>query len=432
VSCPLLFTWNGTRFEYVTDFLGTGSLGERLPGGGHRPPRGEESVAIEPRQLTPKDGELLLKFAEPMDEVTYLDRVRLIAVDHPAGVRIYPDERFTADPRGPSQDLLAFEAKTQIYPARATDHRGRDVTDTLRRRDRATADAFARRSWTGIAEEHAVELDFGDRLARFGPDDRLAMFLAGWTDYAFPESIWAATQAGVDLLPPRLERWVDGKWEVVPLDFGFPAGLPRMMTVDLTGKLTGPACKLRIRTNLHVFWDEIFVAPLAERVPAGRTTHASPQLRVTGLDVRSARLDVRGCVQEFSPDGNEPTVYDPDRLFPVPVVRQAGMLTKVGDVTELLTRRDDRFVVFGPGDEVTAAFDATALPPLPAGWTRSYVLRTWGYCKDGGPFTATGGTIDPLPFAGMTTFPYPAGEHYPRTPAHDEYLRTWQTRKVGP
>lgn len=432
ISCPLLFTWNGRTFEYVTDLLGAGSLGERLPGGGHRTPRGEESVKIEARQLVPKSGQYVLKFAEPMDEVTYLDGVQLLVVDHPAGVQVYPDERFTSDPRGPSQDLLAFRTDRQIFPARATDQRGRDVTATLRHRDRATVDGFARRAWIGIADEHWVELDFGDRLQGFGPDDRLVMFLAGWTDYPFPESMWAATQAGVAVRPPSLERWHDGRWLPVPIEFGFPAGLPRVMTVDLTGRLTGPTCRLRLKTNMHVFWDQLFVAPLSERVPAGRTTHASPLLRVAGLDVQRADLAVRGCVQEFSPDGREPTCYDHDRLAPIPVVRLAGRLTKLGDVTDLLQGRDDHFVIFGPGDEVTATFDALALPPLPAGWQRSFVLRTWGYCKDSGPFTATGGTVEPLPFHGMSTFPYPPGEHGPGSPAHAEYLRRYQTRRVGP
>jgi hypothetical protein len=56
-SCPILFTWNGDRYTFVTDFLGAGSLGESLAGGGYRLPRGEESVKIEPHQLKPQNGE---------------------------------------------------------------------------------------------------------------------------------------------------------------------------------------------------------------------------------------------------------------------------------------------------------------------------------------------------------------------------------------
>ncbi len=55
-SCPILFTWNGERFVFVTDFLGAGSMGELQPDGSTRPPRPEESVKIEAEQLVPRDG----------------------------------------------------------------------------------------------------------------------------------------------------------------------------------------------------------------------------------------------------------------------------------------------------------------------------------------------------------------------------------------
>jgi hypothetical protein len=107
-------------------------------------------------------------------------------------------------------------------------------------------------------------------------------------------------------------------------------------------------------------------------------------------------------------------------------------MTRFGDVTGLLRDRDDRFVIFGPGDELTVDFDAKSLPVLPPGWKRSYVLRTWGYCKDCAPFTATGETIDPLPFQKMSKYPYGPSEHYPKDALHEDYLRRYNTRQVGP
>ncbi len=432
ISCPVLFAWNGRTFGFVNDFLGAGSLGECLLEGGHRQPRPEESVKIDARQLIAKDGRYVLKFAEPMDEATYLDRLQLVVVDHPIDMHVHPDERFIGDPKGPPQDLLAIRGKQRIFPVKATDHRGRDVTAALREADRVTADGFALRSWIGYAEEHFVELDFGDQLKAFGPGDTLGLFLVGWTDYPFPESIWAATQAGIALQGPILERLgPDGKWLPILDELGFPAGLTRMMVNDVTGKLHGGSCKLRIRTNMHVYWDQIYLAYVAERFPVDAKAESARGITVTRLEVLDAQLELRGVMQEFSPDGRLPTIYDHDRIDRVAVTRLQGMLTKTGDVTELLRERDDRFVVFGPGDEVTVRFDATKLPPLPDGWTRGFVLRTWGYCKDASPFTATGGTVGPLPFRAMSRFPYGSDEHYPRTPPHDDYLRRYQTRPVG-
>jgi len=164
---------------------------------------------------------------------------------------------------------LAF--RDEIFPVEARDHRGRDVTKILAKWDRDTVNDFAQRSWLGYAEEHWVELDFGDRLAKFGPNDKLILCLAGWTDYPYPESIWAATQAGVPLLPPTLERLDEkGHWQTLIADAGFPAGLPRMMTLDVTDRLTGPRCRIRLRTNMEVYWDQIFVAPVLQVLKTGQ------------------------------------------------------------------------------------------------------------------------------------------------------------------
>ena len=68
---------------------------------------------------------------------------------------------------------------------------------------------------------------------------------------------------------------------------------------------------------------------------------------------------------------------------------------------------------------------------MPEGWTRSFVLRSVGYCKDADPFTAASDTVGPLPWRGMPAFPFgPEGER-PVDPAYREYLRTYQTRTAG-
>jgi hypothetical protein len=273
---------------------------------------------------------------------------------------------------------------------------------------------FATSYWIGYAEEHWVELDFGEQLKTVGPKDKLYLVLAGWTDYAYPESIFAATQAGVPTISPVLEKLgPDGRWIAID-DLGFPAGLPRVMTKEVTGLLAGFAGKLRIRTNLQIYWDQIFLAPL------------SPcECKRTDLPVASAALAIRGFMREIHPDKSPLIEYDPNHLEPVPVNRWKGHLTRLGDVTELLRATDDRHVIIGPGDELTVRFDARKLPPVSPGWTRQFVLRTWGYCKDTAPFTATGGDINPLPFRAMKQFPPGPEENYP----HPNDRRIWHTRK---
>ncbi len=427
-SCPLFFSWDGERFVFVTDFLGAGTMAEMNTDGTTRPPRPEESVKIESHQLKPKDGQYILKIAEPMNEATYLDRLQLLVFDHPPDVGVYPDERFaTVDPQ-PTQDLLAFDKR--IYPVKAVDHRNNDMTRTLRKWDRNSVDRFRWRTWLGFAEDHFVEMDFGEALKNVPKDRRLVLFLAGHTEYAYPESLFAAEQAGITPVAPTLEQFVDGKWQKIA-ELGFPAGMARMMTYDVTGKLKSASGRFRIRTNLQVFWDEIFFAPV-ERVNSEQNQPAKKHglFRVTPLSVSQAKLYARAPMQEFSPDGRLPTVFDYHRLESYPSIQPVGMYTRFGEVTELLNERNDCFVIFGPGDEVDVRFDAKKLPPLPKGWTRSYVLKTWGYCKGIGPYCKDADRVGPLPFKGMTNFPYGPNEKYPDDELHRAYRKKYLTREV--
>jgi hypothetical protein len=308
---------------------------------------------------------------------------------------------------------------------RATDLEGRDMTETLRSWDRRTLDTFRKlRGLIGYAEEHGIILDFGDRLRRFKPTDRLVLCLAGWVEYPYSQTNYAAATAGITLRPPAIERRNDdGTWQVIEPSAGYPAGLPRLTTLDLTGKLTGPSCVLRIKTNMECYYDQAFLAL--------RDQGAEAALRVSTLPVARAVLGYRGYTREISPDGEQPLIYDYDYIDPAPLARMSGKLTRYGDVASLLKRDDDLLCVVGPGDELRLEFEAYGLPPLPVGWTRSYVLRAYGYCKDADPFTAASDSVEPLPWREMPSFPF--GPDVNRRPdaAYDTYLREFQTRPAG-
>jgi len=281
----------------------------------------------------------------------------------------------------------------------------------------------------GYAEEHFVELDFGDRLSKLKTGERVFLVMAGWTDYPFAESIYAATQAGVPTITPTLERLgPDGKWKNLG-EIGFPAGLPRVMTKEVTGLVEGADCRLRIRTNLQIHWDQVVLAPLADIAKPGEAR----RVRVAVVPLDQATLAARGFMKEVRPHGaTGPVEYDDSQTERVEVTPWRGMLTKLGDVTELVRRDDDHFVVVGPGDEVTVSFDANSLPPLPSGHVRSYVLRTWGYSKDTAPTTVTGGVVEPLPFGGFKNFPFVTpDERLKADAAQAEYRRTWNTRPAA-
>jgi len=77
---------------------------------------------------------------------------------------------------------------------------------------------------------------------------------------------------------------------------------------------------------------------------------------------------------------------------------------------------------------VALLFDASALPAVPAGWKRDFLLLFDGWAKDADANTAYSQTVLPLPFHAMSRYPYPAAEHFPDDPMHAQYLKDYLTR----
>ena len=105
-----------------------------------------------------------------------------------------------------------------------------------------------------------------------------------------------------------------------------------------------------------------------------------------------------------------------------------GSYTRLGDVRPLLGRVDDRFVISQPGDELALSFDVP--PAIEPGSTRTFLLFVHGYSKEMNPRSASPDTVGPLPFRGMSGYPYGNREHYPRTREHRDYQDHYNTRLV--
>jgi len=99
-------------------------------------------------------------------------------------------------------------------------------------------------------------------------------------------------------------------------------------------------------------------------------------------------------------------------------------------VRELLLKSDDLFVISRPGDEIGLSFDADHLPPLPRGWTRTFLLYADGFSKEMDINSASPDQISPLPFHGMSRYPYEWPEQYPLTEKRRRYLEEYNTRVV--
>ena len=164
-------------------------------------------------------------------------------------------------------------------------------------------------------------------------------------------------------------------------------------------------------------------APVAaSSVSSGRT--ALPCAAGARTASSSAPLDA----EWLSPDGADPTLYDYARLDQgLPFKNLIGEYTRFGDVRDLLSDADDRFVIMGRGEELALEFPASGLPVLEEGWSRTFVLHSDGYCKDMDLYTAFPNSVEPLPYHGMGNYPPPERPEK----AEEDYRLTWNTRRFN-
>ncbi len=440
-SCPVLFAWNGERFEFVADFLGVGGLGYFHAPGSYGEPDPTEILALP--QLRERDGRWELRALEPLEECTYLDAASLLVVDHPDDVTVLPLEMFAVTAPAPGFELLAF--REPVAPTRVVDGAGRDVTAQMRAVDRSYAPDLRRDGrFPGVLDgEHSVILEFdeaidrliggaGDAVRRGGDDGGLWLFLHGYIEYGYSTSNFAAWQAELAPRAPTFSVERDGRWVALREEWGFPAGYPRWMAVDLEGLLAAGDRRIRIDTGFEIAWDTAFLG-CAVRFPAVTGEAAGPggeTIRVRELAPERATLRFRGFVAPSNPfDDVEGFVYDRFRSRDHYRV-MPGDFTRFGPVGELLAETDDRFVVFGPGDEIVLSFDAVSAGKAGAPARRSLFWKCTGYCKDTDLYTGHPDRVEPLPFRGMSSYPFAPGEAPPERPAIDDYRRRWNTRRL--
>jgi hypothetical protein len=296
----------------------------------------------------------------------------------------------------------------------STDHRGQDVTARLAAVDRVFVGDLPLERIRGYAKEHALTLD----LSRL-PASHTVLLLTGWTDYAFSSDNVAAHQAGLRLVPPRLEaEQADGTWRTVVEDVGIPVGRPQTIVADLAGKL-GPSRRVRVVTTMRVYWDQAAAAAPVPDVP----------LEPVALDPVRAVLRERGFSAAATED--EPLAFDYARVSSLsPWKTMPGRYTRVGDVRLLLAATDDAFVVSRPGDEVGVSFDASALPPVGPGRARTFLLQGDGFSKEMDINSASPDVVLPLPYHGMRSYPYVEADAPPAARRAAERAQAWNTRLV--
>ena len=399
-SCPFLFAYNGKRMEFVKDTAPWGSaIGLRINTlGSAKIAATGEWYKIGRDQLVPHDGFYDLRITAELWEVYYYDYVALMPVDHPEGTEIFVDERFVIPPA-----KLGFTTVAKPHPiARAVDDNGQDVTSFVSALDDKALNTFGRGQYQGLTRDHYLEVDLGDDAPKSGPL------------YLIAHGSIHDTESSLNVAITQGERWKahglslelpdgHGKWIVAQPNLGFPAGRKKTILFNLTDVFRpGTPRRVRIQTNLEIYWDQI---EWAEGLP-------NAPLKTVRLNPTVTDLHYRGYSVIHKPDAGAPAPEVPD-YDQLSATKQSwrdliGYYTRFGDVTELLRNIDDRYVIVASGDEMSLRFPEQ--PPPPAGWVRDYVFMGDGWIKDGDYNSTFSKTVLPLPYHAKQEYTTPTGQ----------------------
>lgn len=392
-SCPFVYGWDGQHFQMITDLLWNAPLGLQLARGKALPDRRWENLLLPGRLVQPREGAIELRVTEELWEVAYFDHVQLTAVYHPSGVEVWTNEKVgppaIAEPR-------LFTASNQVWPVAARDGYGRDVLERLRSRDGRFVQAFQSQVCQGLCERHSIELTFDPR--QLGQRGDLRLVITGWMHPTDTSLNIGLSQNSERELPEPPSLWApnaNGQFVCKQPFMGFPGGKPKTIVIDLKDVFEGDDARLRIESSQQIYWDQAYITADEPPVP----------IMTEELGLQSAELRYRGFGRLLPRAADQPHWYDYHQLSLQPKWPPLeGLFTRYGDVLKQMRVDDDHIVVMASGDEMILKF---AMPdrPLPAGWTRDYVLHSVGWDKDADLNTLEGQSSLPLPFASMKSYP---------------------------
>lgn len=431
-SCPYLYAWNGSRFEFCTDCLWAAPIGLQFAQGLAAPSREWEYLRIDGSMLQPLNGEYVLQMTEELWEAAYFDSVQLLAVDHPADVEIYTNEKV-----GPAElaEFKVHVVEQRKTPARVVDTQGRDLSEIVATRDGRFTKTWEQGLNQGLTEEHWLEIDLG----KVQNPNHVRLFLTGWM---FPTCTSINLSMSENPLKPRQKPpaiWMpneQGEWvETIPYA-GFPGGKTKTIVIDLSDKFLCDDHRLRLVSNMELCWDEVFYSDTPQPTQLAGRPRSSPdtlvdpagRYRIHPQPLIHADLHYRGFSKLVPQPFHAPKRFDYQDVSPSSIwPPMRGAFTRFGEVTKLIEEPDDLQVVMGAGDEMTLRFQASELPTV-QGWVRDFVIYNVGWDKDADLNTIHGQTVEPLPFSAMQQYPYAPGQTFPDTPVHREYLESYQTR----
>lgn len=427
-SCPYIYTWDGRQFTFFSDCLWAAPLGLVQASGDLAPTREWEYLLIPGRQLQARGDRYVLQLTEELWEAAYFDEVQLMAVDHPADVAVFTNEKVGS----PAMAAHRIHTVRQpVLPRSVVNGHGEDLLPLLKAQDQQYAKPFRQRVLQGLTDEWSLEFDFGVIPAPAdGSASNVRLVLIGWV---FPTD--TSINAGLnqnprlpDPAPPLLEvPQADGTWKVLQPFIGFPSGKTKAMVVDVTEAVTEEPLRFRIRSSMELYFDAAFAivneADVATTVQPCRLEHADLHYRGFSRRVYAPESLFR---QGYAPEGYDYSVVKTEPQWN----EMLGRFTRYGEATELLKSQDDCLVVMGPGDELTVEF-AVPEKAVPEGWVRDFVLYNVGWDKDADLSTVYGQSSEPYPTRAMPQYPLNVEQEREFSEEYGRWLREYQTREYG-
>jgi hypothetical protein len=346
----------------------------------------------------------------------FFDKIQLVALDHPDSVDVFVPEQFSPPPFPGDKE---YQVSGKHIPVSAIDSEGNDVLSYISRKDDKYLSDFNPGKYQGVTEMHDLIIDPGKLDAK-----NLFVFLNGWifpTDASI--NIALSQSSEINVVRPYVQVLnKKGEWETIIENLGFPMGKDKTVIADLSGKFLTGDHRIRIRTNMEVYWDYIFFSDKITNTPAISNI----------LNPVSADLHYRGFSYSFRKGGRYgPHWFDYSKVDKNRKWRDlTGNYTRYGDVLPLLKESDNKYIISNAGDETSISFDIKSLPALKEGWKRDFLIHSVGWVKDGDLNTALGNTVLPLPFHGMKSYPPSASDIYPTDADHMKYLLEYNTRVV--
>ena len=229
-SCPYLFVWNGSEFEYQTDVEGE-ALGLPPSAAVNRGMQLYHSSYVKlPTANFDSDNGIEVRIRETIAETTYFDRARLLLVDHPADHEVWTSSAESTYEWGYIEPFKLYTTMNARVPISAIDKNGNDVLAYVAQLDNTPAPVDA----NGL----------DDFTFDFGPIQNLAnvkLLLDAWSVYKIPTTL--------DVQPYVEAQDASGQWQLIR-KFGPAAGDLKTVVVDLSGLLPNDARLLRVHLGV--------------------------------------------------------------------------------------------------------------------------------------------------------------------------------------